>query len=403
MEFTYILLVLIFYLLVREKKLIELEYFENIFYNKFNNHSIYTIKSNNKDTYTLLTDYKFSETHKLGYEISKIYPININISKGMYSNLETINQQGSVYQLCFCTENDLYNYTKNTKVDSLRYICSFYRMEMLFFINNKLRITTIDDLIKLIMEKNNEKKKLRFGQLTDDYSSYHDSEKILNCMNIKNTDLEIIKCISIGDLIKKYVKDNIDFFYLTTTSKNIHLINFLKNNFINIIGIGNIKSSLIQANFDMLFKTKLNINKYNKIVKNNEDIFSYNSNSGLGNNIYINTYSTRLILVCRKEIPNQFIYGLLNTIYKKREILKNKMYKLYKNNKENNLVSLMDPFEMFYNRNKIKYHEGAFNLYKKLGFITYDKNKLNLLNSNVKSKLLIENNGPYELMFSRDK
>mgnify|MGYP000574867064 FL=1 len=123
----------------------------------------------------------------------------------------------------------------------------------------------------------------------------------------------------------------------------------------------------------------------------------------MGGEVIINTYSTRLILLARKEVPKEYVYGLLESIYKNRIKLQEKMYKLYKTNKENHLDSLLDPFEMCFSGKDIKYHPGAHNLYKKYGFITYDKNKRNMINTNVKSKLLTENNGPFELLFSRDK
>ena len=70
-------------------------------------------------------------------------------------------------------------------------------------------------------------------------------------------------------------------------------------------------------------------------------------------------------------------------------------YKTYKNN---TLNKLLDPFEMFYIRHdcKIKYHQGAYDYYKEIGFITFDKNNKTLINSNVKSKLM-RKMVPYEL------
>ena len=53
----------------------------------------------------------------------------------MYKNIEKILKQGSQYQLCFCTENDIFDYFKeNGYDDKLRIICSFFRKEMLFFL-----------------------------------------------------------------------------------------------------------------------------------------------------------------------------------------------------------------------------------------------------------------------------
>ena len=73
-----------------------------------------------------------------------------------------------------------------------------------------------------------------------------------------------------------------------------------------------------------------------------------------------------------------------------------------KMNGNNRLDKLMDPYEMFFIKetcsNNFKYHPGAIEYYKKIGFITHDKNKFNTITSDVKSKLLHENNGPMELL-----
>ena len=73
-----------------------------------------------------MTDYKFSESFKLGFELSKLANIKFQHSDGMYNNIDKILKQGSQYQLCFCTENDIFNYfEENEDNDSLRVICSF--------------------------------------------------------------------------------------------------------------------------------------------------------------------------------------------------------------------------------------------------------------------------------------
>ena len=79
-----------------------------------------------KELPTLLTSYRFSEEYKLGFELSKIHGIKIKIIDGMYDSIEKILNQGGLYQLCFCNENDIFDYfNKNGVKDNLRVVCSF--------------------------------------------------------------------------------------------------------------------------------------------------------------------------------------------------------------------------------------------------------------------------------------
>ena len=75
------------------------------------------------------------------------------------------------------------------------------------------------------------------------------------------------------------------------------------------------------------------------------------------------------------------------------------MNKYFYTNKNNTLDKLMNPFEMFYINEKLKYHPGAKKFYEQIGFISYDKNT-SLINKNIKSKLL-NNKTPYQKLFTR--
>ena len=356
MEFTYILLIIILYYMVKKVRFDNSnehfksnEHLNNIFIDnskKVNDYNILKLTKDETQSPILLTGYKFSEGYKLGFELSKIYPIKFTDSPSLFSNLETISTQGSVYQMCLCTENDIYEIMKQG-FENLRIVCSFYRMEMIFILNAKFRIKTLDEIINLIKDNDADKKVIKLGILNTNFSSYYDAKKVLNCMNFNinididknknknNTEIYNKKGLrvtiynSIQALIESFDKDNEDFIFLTTTSKNKYIIEYLKSNFITIIGIGNINSGLIQGNFDNIFKQKINLNKYNRIVKNDDTLFSYGSSEILGKQVYIDTYSTRLFLVARKELSEPYVYGLIESIYKNRIKLKENMNKYF--------------------------------------------------------------------------
>ena len=144
---VYLLLIVILYLVIKNILTKHFtETYKNIGNNyfiednaRFDDYKILSLKHQTPEKATLLTDYKFSETFKLGFELSKLNDIKFTPSEGMFNNIDKILKQGSQYQLCFCTENDILHYLNENKdqKDLLRVICSFYRMEIIFLLNSK--------------------------------------------------------------------------------------------------------------------------------------------------------------------------------------------------------------------------------------------------------------------------
>ena len=75
----------------------------------------------------------------------------------------------------------------------------------------------------------------------------------------------------------------------------------------------------------MVFKNIINANKYNRIVRRDDNLFSFNVTHNTGKNFNIKTFSTRLFLVCRKELSNEYIFNLTSSIFK-NEKLSNKTW-----------------------------------------------------------------------------
>jgi TRAP-type uncharacterized transport system substrate-binding protein len=290
--------------------------------------------------------------------------------------------------------------------DLLKVICSFYRMEMIFLVNSKFRINSINDIKNTINQKKKEKKTFKLGVLDKTHSSHRDAYKILNCMNIDyksdsdKTGIEIIEYKSMRELIYYFDENEVDFIYLTTTSKNKFIIELLKQNFVNVIGINDIGESLLRTKFDIIHKNLVNTSKFNRIIKENDDLFSYNSSEIMGKKLNADTFSTRLYLICRKELDNRLIYNIIQKIYSNRIKLKEKMTKYFLTNRNNTLDKLMDPHEMFFTHEDLQLHTGAHKYFEDIGFISKNKN-MSLLNKKIKSKLLLDNHGPYQQLSIR--
>ena len=206
MSNVYILLIFLIYLIIKKtyEKYFTEEYSNlsnNIFINeyaRYKDYNILTLNNIQRDRPTLLTDYKFSEEYKLGFELSKINEINFESSEGMFKNIEKILKQGSQYQLCLCTENDIFNYfEKNGYDDNLRVVCSFYRKEMIFLVDEKFKIYTIQDIKNTINSKTRNIDVLRLGILDEKHGSYWDG------IHIRELDRkQIIKTVNFMLFIK---------------------------------------------------------------------------------------------------------------------------------------------------------------------------------------------------------
>ena len=412
---VYFLLIVILYLVIKN---IHSKYFIETYKNngnnffiepnaRFSDFKILSLKHQKEEKPTLLTDYKFSESFKLGFELSKLANIKFQHSDGMYNNIDKILKQGSQYQLCFCTENDIFNYFEENKDnDTLRVICSFYRMEMIFIVNSKFRINTINELKNTINIRKLDKNPFRLGILDNKHSSNRDVYKILNCMKIdylsdsEISGIEIKEYSNMRELIYYFDNNEVDFIYLTTTSKNKYIIELLKQNFVNIIGITAVGEDILRTKFDIIHRNLVNTSKYNRIIKETDNLFSYNSAEIMGKQLNADTFSTRLYLVCRKELNNDVVFDLIQRIYGNRIKIRENMDNYFLTNRNNKLDKLMDPFEMFFTHEKLKYHEGARRHYKNIGFIS-DNKDMSLMNKKVKSKLLLDLNGPYQKLFTR--
>ncbi len=422
MRIIYILLIVIFYFLVKDLLIKNFTYnnlFSNIenydnlsqtiFLSNYSKYNKYPIKkiTNFDETFKpiILTDYKFSETSKLGFELSKFLPMEVEHSLGMYKNLKKLQSEDNSYQMAFCSENDYYRAIENKEIDkdNIRFICSFFRMEFLLILNAKYKISSYTELLNLISERSQtpESNYLKLGLLNNKNSSHYDGIEIFKLLKITDKTKGIIinsNYKSMRDLIYSLDKEEEDMIFITTTNKNPFLIDFLKTNFINIIGTEGIKDFLIKAKFPHIFNEKLDISKYNRIVEENENLFSYNSSEVLGKKKTVNSVSTRLILVAKKTLPDEYVLKLLRNIYGNINELKKNMNDYFLSKRNNVLTKLLDPYEMFFAKSDILYHNGARKFYEEVKFITYDSNQVKSYDNIIQSKLLNETKGPYEIL-----
>ena len=377
----------------------------------------------------IITNFKYSLEYKLGYEISKNFRIKYEDSLGLNNNLNNIisNQSKNINNLYLCSEIDFINSRNN----NYNFVCSFYYQYFFIFSRIEHNIFNWMDIknyylkIKALKETTNTNLpvKLRVGIPNQDNNSYNDAKKLFNFiginMNIENEGLEFIfdnEKNLFNKLKLQITKPNaIDLIYLTTSHKNPYLEEYMKFNNINLIGCQGIKKSIIEASYknNYIFRKKIDNRKYTDVIKKkniysttvgdniDDSVFNSTNNIKLFRNDkeekvigsrFTETYASRIILVAHKNMDKEYIKLLLRNIYGSIDSIRNNLnkYLLYRNNI---MEDCMEPYEMAYCPQPLKYHKGAKDFYKEVQFITDEENlKDNIFykqnNENLFSKLI---------------
>ena len=428
-----------------KKKLKPEEHFTNLL-NNYNvseysplNTNLYSYSSKIEENRPILhTNYKYSYEYKLGFELAKILKIDFKASKGLNHNL--INLKDSINSLLFTTETDYLKYIDESKVNNYRALCSLYKVYFMMISRVEIKITSWKDIkyYDLLKKKNKLKRPLRIGIPKKDTASYNNAKELFDMILIDNKGIKIdnnknknYKFIidTEKELFIKLSKkiddeDAIDLIYLTTSYKNFYLEEYLLKNICYIFGTDGIGDTIIETiynkyghietdtdsnkkNANVLSKTKFINSKITDLtIKKNiyenfdDSNFKYEGNTN--RNILVskasNTYATRILLLCHKDLDKTYIKYLLRNIYASIDNIKFNMMKYLLNDKRNNSVDdLLDYHEMFYVNKKIEYHPGAYDFYKEIHFISNEEDiedniYTKIDKKNIFSKLFITNN-----------
>lgn len=169
-------------------------------------------------------------------------------------------------------------------------------------------------------------------------------------------------------MLSQLNKINSNIFYLYTNRRFVEKIE--KDYFYNLKKNKD-RNYLIKNNFNALFNSLIELNTYS---------------NNINTNTYIETFGTRLLLVCRNEIPKKNINILLENFLQQRDSIVNtytyylNMGNKFLNNDEKELESLklnltLKPDNTIFKINEmgsvidLPIHPGALKLYKKLGLI----------------------------------
>jgi TRAP transporter TAXI family solute receptor len=162
-------------------------------------------------------------------------------------------------------------------------------------------------------------------------------------------DFKYINVDSMNRLANLFYKKQISAIYLTTSNKNIYLINLAKKMALKFIGTNDIQDSIMKTYFPTGEVKYINTNNYY---------------TNINTASFIKTFATRMVIVTHKDVDPEYIFLLTKTLYEKAESLKfaSNNY-LFNRDKLNLVEDAFMPSLMATIPEKIDYHPGAQKYY----------------------------------------
>ena len=308
--------------------------------------------------YTLTVDKSLTNQHFLtasGTEhqtyhtvIDKISPImslkNI-ATNGSLDNIDKI-MEGSV-DLAICQEDIAIENLKEHP--NIRFVAGMYNEYFILLADNRKGIKSWKDLAD---------KKVGFPSKKS--GSFQNALKLSKIANLEpGVDFAYKNVDSINRLMNLFQQEQFDAIYVTSSVKNPYLINTAKNLHVNIIGTGDLDTGLLKSYFPHSRPSYINTNSFQENVQ-----FSQ----------FINTMTTRAILISSEIIDEKVIYQITKNLFQNIETIKEMMDNhLYSSSRNNFMKDAFIPSLMFDVFIDFPIHQGAKKYYEEIGFIQYEK------------------------------
>ena len=328
---------------------------------------------------TLLTNFKYSIEYKFGFEFSKLFNIKFKQTNGLKENLDKINSEdwSEDTLIGLTTENILLKSIQDKSIDRdrVRFVCTLYNLDFILLTrfdtssSKKLPINSWKDIKKYL--DNDNPNKYNLGVLNEGTASEFEYKNFIKNanININHEKLNIIDNRNIQDSFYMFENNELDSLFIISNNKNPYIINYFKKRLASIIGTQGITNSLLKKDYNKYPKKYIQSRQYTKsIIKKHNNIFHSNLNI-TNENKQIETISTRLIVVAKKELSEDYIIKFLRHLYGNFEKLEQNLNNyLYLPSRDNNM-KLFDPIEMSYVDKNILYHKGARDFYKEIELI----------------------------------
>lgn len=328
--------------------------------------------------------------------------LDFKFTQGSIENLNLLEENRIDFAMC---QEDIYynktlglnKYTKPMK--NIRFVCSLY-----------------DELYFLIVPKDS--KITSFQSLSTGFSTI-DENYIIGTGGEESGSLEILKLLcnlfnielikfEVGQTYKNdkpnilyYVTENINTNFNLLLNKKIHALFYISgprlSYIVNISQLFPLKFIPFPNETYELFNQIKAYKNTNRTIKIQENLIDSNDVKD------VKTQGTRCVLLCSSKVSEEYIYHFLKQIFKNLDYLKSYMINQSGNFEDASILGTINlkgsndwlkkqkyefidtysdsygtqfkPLEMFYINKNVKYHKGAYKLYREIGYININNNK----------------------------
>ncbi len=288
-----------------------------------------------------LNDFNNIISHKL----QEFIPLRISDTTDFaIMNLNNVNNKK--LDLTIVQEELFYNsvigktpFNNMNKLPNLRFVAGLYYETFILLTYSDSNINSWKDI-----------KGRLIGFPSKESGSYINGIKIAQAYGLEaGKDFKYINVDSMNRLANIFFEKKVDAIYLTTSNKNIYLINLAKKMSLKFIGTNDISDKIMKSYFPCDSIKYINTNNYY---------------TNINTSSFIKTYATRSILVAHKDLDPEYVFNLTKTLYERSEILKltSNNY-LFNRDKLNLVEDAFMPSLMATISEKIDYHDGAQKYY----------------------------------------
>lgn len=313
------------------------------------NYPIYNLGTAVKDTYPV----EFGS-----YMHKRIYPVNSVITGGSMDNIKLLN--AGKLDVAIVDEDlllDLISRNKDKYADLVG-VAVLYEQPFLLISAQDRNVGKWEDIEGKVV-----------GVLSKSSNSYYHYTKLLAITNLGS----LVNTKIYDDqeqMFADFLNNKLDAFYITTNQKNKGLLELSRNIKLRFISPIDFNKKLIDSSsVDTSTAYKDLLKKQFKLtVPKTVDLNYFYSSINTAS--YLNTIASRMILVCRRDLPNEHVNYMVRNIVKELKPLQININQYLYDMKLNNVVTDAFIFDALASMTKeMDIHEGAKEYYKEVGLI----------------------------------
>lgn len=269
-------------------------------------------------------------------KFSEIFPFNSNIVDGTLTVLDLVNSNPNQIGLASIDILTDQIFHHKAPYNNIRLICGFSIVKPMMLVRTNANITKWSDL---------ENKNITFGWPQMGWERI--GTYFLNFAKIKNINV-IDGYYTFEEIETGFMNNEIDAFFCVSQDPNSNLYDMVSKDYCNLLSF-DFNFQVVNSFFPTWEKTKIDLTNYSTSIQDS-----------------INSYKIKNCLICHKDLDEQIVGKMLNSIIGSQLLFKTTMKNFYNN------LSMLDfnPDDIFIDIEVIPIHDGVHKYLKNIGIYT---------------------------------